>query len=116
MADITVYKGDSKTLTITVKDSDGDAQNLTGYTVYLTVKKKDSDADSTALINKAFTNLSQSLYPGQAQLTLSTTDTNITARQYVFDIELNNSGSPSLIRKTLVKGTFEVIQDVYHHD
>jgi len=114
MSKISVYKGDTKTITITVKDTDNDPQNISGYTITLTVKKSETDADADAVLQKQFTALEQSLYPGQAQVTLTPSDTDLTARTYVYDIELD-SASP-LLRKTLVKGFFEVIQDVYHHD
>ena len=112
---IEVYKGDTKTINITVTDEDGDEQNILGCTVILTVKRRDTDADSEALLQDTFTVRDQSVYEGQATVTLSASDTgDLDAGVYVYDIELSQGAGPTT-RQTVAKGVFEVRQDVYHH-
>lgn len=52
-----ILRGSTKTLRLSVQDSEGEAVDLTGATVYFTVKKK--IGDSLPLFQKISTNLTQ---------------------------------------------------------
>jgi len=109
------YKGDTKTITVTVKDEDGNNQNITGTTIVITVKSLATDDDADKKIQKTFTVKDQSVYLGQAAVTLSVSDTDIPPGTYVYDIELTDGVTPDT-RQTIAKGLFKVKQDVFHHD
>ena len=56
MSKIEVIRGDDITINATFKDDNGDAINITGYTVFFTVKDNyTSTTDSAALISKTVT-------------------------------------------------------------
>ena len=42
---VTIIRGTSKTLVLTVKDKDGAVVDLTGSTIYMTVKSNATDQD-----------------------------------------------------------------------
>lgn len=50
-----VYRGDSKTLTLTFTDDNETAIDITGATVIFTVKARKQDADSEKILQKTVT-------------------------------------------------------------
>lgn len=86
---VTVYRGSSKTLKLTVTDSDGDAVDLTGARIVLSAKKDISDRDP--VIQKDSQGVGEvevtSPREGKAEIYLIPEDTqNLDACTYVFDV------------------------------
>lgn len=105
---LSIFKGDDKTWTITFKDVDGDAIDLTGKTLFFTIKTIKTDPDTSALIRKDI-NSHTNPTGGITALTLSHDETDLTAGIYYFDFQLVDSSSNVT---TLFTGTFTVTQDV----
>jgi hypothetical protein len=100
-------QGDTKTFTVTVYDSDGSLYDLTGYTVRFTVKDDKDTVDGSASISK--TGNVTDAENGVFTVSLTNTDTNITAGIYYYDFQIDNGSS---IVKTVESGIFQVVQDV----
>ena len=106
--EITIYRGDTATITATIKDGDGDVVDLTGYTAKLTVKSSDSDTDANAVIGPITATISAPT-TGVAVFSLSATNTAVTAGKYAYDVQIND-GTTDV--KTVIKSSFTVVQDV----
>jgi hypothetical protein len=105
---ISIYKKDYKTLNVTVKDSSGNAIDITGFTFWLTVKVRETDADADAVIQKKVTSLSNPTQ-GIMQFSLDTDDTDIDVADYQYDIQMKSSAGAIT---TLVRGTFIILQEI----
>lgn len=86
---ISIIQGTTKTLSLTVKDGDGNVVDLTNATVYFTVKKR--ECDTTPLLFKSSDSITQIEIPlatdGVAKIYIAPTDTStMAAGQYKFDI------------------------------
>jgi hypothetical protein len=84
MTSLTVNRKTTNTYTITFTRN-GVAENITGWTVFFTVKKNTSQTDALALISKTITSHTNPTL-GITTITLSPTDTDITAGNYLYDI------------------------------
>lgn len=82
-------RGDSNPLKITLENMEGNPVDLTGSTVFFTVKRNMQDTDANALIAKS-TTTHTSAVDGETQITLTTTDTDITGTFY-YDVQVKNS-------------------------
>jgi len=102
-----IFRRDTPTFTITVLN-DGVAVDITGYTLFFTAKNKKSDTDLQAIIKKDVTVLSDPTH-GIAEITLDKTDTDITGKDYFYDIQIV-SGDGDVT--TLFWGVLTVIEDV----
>ena len=107
---ITIIKRDSYSFPLTFKDSDCNAIDITGYTIFFTVKTLeniDSD-DTTAIIQKSITS-HISPTTGQSLLTLTATDTDQTAGTYWYDLQVKTPAGNII---SCEKGEFGISQDV----
>ena len=108
--DFTFYSGDTDTIELVVKDSNGVVVDLTGGSARMQVKVKSND--STALLTKTATIDGVN---GKITFALSDTDTsglnsdNFGTKIYVYDVELTY---PAGDIKTLIAGKFSVSADV----
>lgn len=103
MNDLSITKGDTSKLTISVKDSDGVVFDLDGYTMTFTAKKNPESEvaiTSTAVISDASS--------GVGVITLLPTDTKIDSGEYRYDVEITNGGSDTY---TVVKNSLLTITD-----
>lgn len=110
MSKISVIRGDDKTMTINVKNSDGSPFNLTNCLILFTVKKRDylTDEDDTrALIKKTCTITDAS--GGVASLSLTSIDTDNDTDDYFYDFQIKNSSGKVVSSQ---KDSFEIIQNV----
>ena len=87
---VSIFRGTSKTLKLTVKDGDGELVNLTGSTIHFTVKKNEK-CDEHALIQKSSANVAQIEIPnptdGTANIYLTPEDTyGLAVGKYKFDV------------------------------
>jgi hypothetical protein len=101
------YRRDDHAWRLTFKDSDGDAVDLTGDTIFLTVKEDVSDTDDNALIKKDVTSHTDA-ENGITAISLSNSDTDVAAGDYYFDIQRKHDSSIT----TIMSGTFRVKQDI----
>ena len=113
MTDLSIYRGDSKTWNLSFTDSDGQAINITGYTIFFTVKKKNSYTDDTvdtdAVIQKNVT-VHTDPEQGQTQLVLQPSDTSsVIPAVYVYDMQLKDDSGTIL---TFISGNFTITADV----
>jgi hypothetical protein len=111
--DMSIYRGDDKTWTITFVDSNGTAINITGYSVFFTVKPEntyvDSSSDTGATISKTVSVHSDPTH-GVTSLSLVPLDTaSLKPAKYRYDMQLKN-GSGKIL--TFIAGNFEVLADV----
>jgi len=111
--DLSIYRGDSKTWTLTFKDSNGAAINLTGYTIFFTVKTQttyvDASSDTSASISKTIT-VHTNPTLGLSSLVLAPSDTSsLTPTKYRYDMQLKDGSSNIL---TVITGNFEILADV----
>lgn len=95
MSNITLTRGDSRTLSITVLDSDGSAADLTGASIWWTAKRDINDADADAIISKTVgsgitvTNAAG----GLATVTIAPddwTDAEDSDKHYVWDLQVKS--------------------------
>lgn len=104
---IVLSRGDSAILTHTVSDINGSAVDLSASTVYFTVKTDNTLDDPDATIQKT-ADLTDPVN-GSCVFSLSPSDTDITIREYYYDIEVAFSDTD---KRTSDSGTFEILQDV----
>lgn len=106
--DITIYIGDDKDLNLSVKDSDGNAVDITNYDIFFTVKKDIGDSDNDAVIKVDQTVSSGS--DGTVTITIPKSQTtDLTPMTYVYDIQWKDTSDKI---KTLLVGDFNVEQQV----
>lgn len=105
---ISIIRRDDVQLEFTFTDSNNNAVDLTGSTVFLTVKRKRTDTDAEALISKETTSFSA---PTTGVMTFDLTDqeTNIAPGLYYFDVQLKDSSG---LISSSVAGDFRVSQDI----
>lgn len=99
-----IYRGDSATLYLTVTDSDGEAFDLTGYTIKftatgrVTISKTSAVGGGIEITNAA---------GGLATITLLTTDT-ATVGEYSYDVEISKDANVY----TVILSKFWIINDI----
>lgn len=102
--EIEMYRGDTKTITVTVT-ANGSAYNLTGAALVMTVRKYD---DGPVVFSNTMT--IKDAAGGIAELTIpSATSAAFPVGSFVYDIELTTSDGKVY---TIVKSTFTVTADV----
>ena len=102
-----IFRRDYKTFTVTVKDSAGVVVDLTDYTAKFTAKLKPTDTDEQAKIGPIDGTISTPA-TGVISFTLTSTDTNIPAGTYFFDVQISKTQDV----KTVAYGKLYVIQDI----
>jgi len=106
--DITIYRGDTWPCKLTFTDDDGDAIDITDWTVYFTIKRNESDADSDAVIAKTITAHSNPTY-GLTAFTLEPTETKALLGVYYYDIQVLTNDDEVY---TILKGQFISSTDI----
>ena len=107
--EITIYKRDTPTFTVTVKDDDGVVFDLTNYTARFTAKKVSTDTDDNAEIGPVTGTISTPS-TGIITFTLSRTDTDVDVRSYDYDVQIDNSVTSKTF--TVVSSKIIVLQDI----
>jgi len=87
MARLSFVRGDSRDITLTIKDSLGVAVDITGWTVFFTVKENKEDTDDNAKIAKDVTTHTDPT-GGITKISLSSDDTEDLLGEYYFDIQI----------------------------
>ena len=108
---LSVYRGDDKTFSLTFTDSGGGAIDISGWTIFFTVKKQanlSAPDDTDALIQKDIVTHDDPIN-GKTNIVLTPADTNITPDNHFCDIQTkDDSGNIG----TVAVGLFEVHTDV----
>ncbi len=102
---IRVYRGDSKTVDITVTEADGDTVDVTGASAIFTAREGESD--TTAIIVDTLS-IEDGPY-GEIRLALTSDQTTIEPRSYAADIQLT---MPDSTVQTIWRSRFIVEWDV----
>jgi hypothetical protein len=105
--ELTVYRGDTKTITVPVLDSNGDAFNLTSYVMTMTCKSDLNLSDTDAIFQKTATISAPATGIGVIELT--STDTNHTPGNYFYDVKIKKSTTN---KYTVVKSTLTILANV----
>jgi hypothetical protein len=90
------------------EDENGNAIDITGWTIFLTVKAKADDPDSSAVISKTITVFSDPV-AGIAEIELTPTDTNQAIGSYVYDIQVKTNVGEIY---TIVEGILTITKDI----
>jgi len=104
--EITIYRGDRHSITVTVTDADA-AFDLTDYTMTLTCKKNLSDTDAQAQFQVAAVITTPAT--GIGVITLLPTHTTIEPGNYYYDIQIN---SGTTLVYTVVTSTLTIGYDI----
>lgn len=105
--DICITRGDSPVIPVSVTDDSGAAIDIdTGvFTMTVDVSSEPSDNSNNLFqISGTITSAAD----GQVQFQPSTTDTDQTAGEYFYDIQMELNSSV----RTILKGTFTIDQDI----
>jgi len=105
MSKITIFKGDSRTITVTVTNSDGDAFDLTSYAMVMTVKENKTDADPGIFQSTATISTPTS---GVGVFTITKTNTAQTVGDYFYDVQISDETNVF----TVAFDIFSIQQDV----
>ena len=95
-ANIYIDQGLSYETTIQLQDDDGNNQDLTGYSATAKLRKHYSSSNSTSFTT--------SITTGTGEVTFSmnaATTAGLTSGRYVYDVELNDGGSPAIITRVV---------------
>ena len=103
---VSIRRGDTRTLTITITDANGAAFDLSGYTMYLTAKKDPTDDDADAIFKKTATIAVPASGVGSVALTSVDTAQDIGA--YYYDVEITDGSN----KYTPVYDRLNILEDV----
>jgi len=99
------YRGDTKIIRYVIK-RDGTPIDIAGSTTTMTFKQRETDEDPGVIQKQGVITDAPN---GEGTITLTSTDTDVEARKYWFDIQfVDSSGNVS----TLLKGEVNIIQDI----
>ena len=110
--ELTIDKGTDVTLQLELEDTNGNAKNLTNYTVAGKVKKTYNTSDSDATVFTA--EVKAPATGGVVNLSLTNTQTDaLKAGRYVYDVEISfvDSDAQTVIERVL-EGTITVTPSV----
>jgi len=91
MTELSVGRKTTNTYKMTFT-TNGSVQDITGWTIFFTIKKNVSQLDSAALISKTITTHSDPTQ-GISLLVLSSSDTDISSGNYVYDIRFKDTSN-----------------------
>jgi len=104
--DLTTYESADEAWDVYIKDSSGDAIDITGYTFLFTVKKRLSDSDDDAIIKKVITS-----HPdptgGKTKIIIDSADTVEKNGKYLYDFQWIDN---STMRKAVLKKAKFIIE------
>lgn len=103
---ISIRRGDTRTITITVTDENGAAFDLSGYTMLLTAKVDPTQDDNDAIFQKTATIAAPATGIGVVELT--GTDTNQNISSYYYDVQISDGSNVN----TVVYDRLNILNDV----
>ena len=107
--EITIVRGDTPSIQVTVTDEDGDIFDLTNYTARLTVKENRQHKDADAIIGP-ITGTITTPSNGIIVFNLSTSVTDKAAGKYSYDVQINDSTTD--VQTVILPADFTILQDV----
>ena len=103
-----MYRGDTKSINLTVTDDDGVAVDLTGAEVWLTLKSAVTEADPGVLQKKVTSHTTP--LEGKTSITIDPADTDsVSPDDYLYDIQLKQAAGTI---STLLQGAFKIRADI----
>lgn len=110
--DITVKRGNTLPIDLTITDATGTPVDLTGATVYFTAKTAESDTDATdtnASIKKDVTDHTDPT-AGETTILLDADDTTVNPGNYFYDITVKYAavGGAEPVVNTVVEGKLKI--------
>ena len=114
MTALIIYRGDTVNIDLNIKDSNGTAIDITGYTIFFTAKTNDNDSDGDALIKEDVTTHldpdgADGASSGKSRITLSSTQTAIAVGNHYYDIQMKDASDNIT---TITADRFNVKQDI----
>lgn len=103
------FRGDDVTLNLTFKDANGDAINITNYTIFFTLKRNKYDTDAQAVLSKNITSHTTPL-SGLTQIALTAAETDDLLGSYYYDISYKTGTGGT--NKTADAGVFTFKEDI----
>lgn len=108
MAYLSIFRGDSKTIRITVTDELGVAVDLTGWKVFFTAKESETDSDDDAVIKIDVDPTDPT--NGIADIDFEPADTNdLTPADYIYDIQVIKDNGDVV---TFIKDKLRIVADI----
>jgi hypothetical protein len=108
--ELRLIRGDTETYTITFKESDGTAYDITNWVIFFTLKSSWDVPDAEADLQKAITTHSDPT-AGETQVALVHTDTHtLTPGEYYFDFQAVTAAEAEVF--TFLQGTYILGYDV----
>lgn len=108
MADISRYRGDTAVDSFTVKDADGVAINVTGYTFTLTVDERRNPTNASTQVVQIEATLVDAPN-GEIEFPWTANQANQAPGTYYYDIQMEDAGG---LLSTLAKGEYVFVQDI----
>jgi hypothetical protein len=105
---LNIKRGDTWSRTIYFTNDDNVPIDITGWTIFFTVKAKADDLDAAAIISKTITSFSNPT-AGEAEISLTSTDTNQTIGSYLFDLQVKTNLNEIF---TVVEGIITITKDI----
>ena len=106
--DIICEQGATFSRTLTVKDSSGDARNLSSFTGKMQVRKLVTSTDTLAELTTSNGKMTLNA-SGEISLSLTATETAAITSSGVYDLEITSSGG---VVERVVEGNFNLIPEV----
>lgn len=92
VVDLSLNEGDDDTFVITKKDSDGNAEDISGWTFWLTIKADREDTDANATVQKKVTSHTDAAN-GETEISLTNSDTSDLQGKYYYDMQYKDGSS-----------------------
>lgn len=106
---LTLNRRDHKTYCLAFKDEDGNAIDISGWSIFFTAKTNKLDTDDEAKIKKDIEVPSGTGPTGTVRFTLEPSDTDVEAGTLYYDIQMKKPDGTIL---TPLIGLLSVVQDV----
>lgn len=108
MATRRIYRGDDRSLEVTVKYPNGSVKDITGWTIFYMVKKQKTDSDADAVIDKTITTHTDPSN-GVTVVELTDNDTDIDIGIYHEEVQTKDTSGKI---QTVYQGLLEINQDL----
>ena len=109
--DLQIVRGNTQTVTCTVRDPDQNLLNITGYTPRMTVKLRQPDNDAAAMFQLTGTISDQVTHKGECTFALTPTQTTLQPGKYYYDVSISRA-SPLDVKTVIPSSIFEVVWDI----
>lgn len=107
---INIEQGSTYSRTLTFKQSNGNAVDLTGFSALMHMRKNVDDSSTLLELSTSNNRIALGGSNGTIAITISATDTaSLPAVEGVYDLEINNGSG---IIEKVIAGTFTIIKQV----